>query len=121
MISTLDLSSQGPRCSRLAMGMMRLLDIYGGNFLSEELFGQALTKRPCLREQMQLVTKCDIGEAPEDRPAAVSYYNTSRDYIVSSLEHSLRSLRTDYVDLLLIHPGRRRQECRYLEKLRPFI
>lgn len=130
MISTLDLSINGPRCSRLALGMMRLpewqmspqqlvgliegclelglttfdhADIYGGDFLSEELFGQALAKKPGLREQMQIVTKCDIVIAPEDQPTAVSYYNTNRDYIISSLEHSLRALRTDYVDLLLIH------------------
>jgi predicted oxidoreductase len=53
---------------------------------------------------MEIVTKCDI-IAPVGRyaDARVKYYDTSRDHIMASVDHSLRLMGIDHVDLLLIH------------------
>jgi predicted oxidoreductase len=78
-------------------------DIYG-DYAVEGLFGEALALRPSLRAQMQLVTKCGIRLVSPARPAhAVKSYDTSHAHVVASVEHSLRQLRTDVLDVLLIH------------------
>lgn len=78
-------------------------DIYGG-YTVEALFGEALGMAPGLRERMQLVSKCGIRLRSPARPAhSVKSYDTSRAHVVSSVEGSLRALRTDRLDLLLIH------------------
>ena len=78
-------------------------DIYG-EYACEALFGKALKEDPSLREQMQLISKCDIAIPtslyPERR---VKYYDTSPEYIRMSVENSLRNLNTEALDLLLIH------------------
>ncbi|WP_138469591.1 aldo/keto reductase family oxidoreductase [Poseidonocella sp. HB161398] len=78
-------------------------DIYGG-YTAEAVLGGALKAAPGLREQMEIVTKCDI-VAPAGRHAAakVKHYDTSRAHIEASVEASLRDLGTDRIDLLLIH------------------
>ena len=78
-------------------------DIYG-EYTAEAILGTALKANPSLRSKVELVTKCDI-VAPCGRysNATVKHYDTSRDHIVSSVEHSLRDMGTDYVDVLLIH------------------
>jgi predicted oxidoreductase len=78
-------------------------DIYGG-YAVEALFGEALALRPGLRAQMQIISKCGIKLVNPARPAnRVHSYDCSRDYIVASVENSLRALRTDHLDLLLLH------------------
>ena len=76
-------------------------DIYGG-YMAEEILGQALT--PELRSQVEIVTKCDI-VAPVGRyqDRRVKYYDTSREHILASVDHSLRLMGIDHIDLLLIH------------------
>ncbi len=76
-------------------------DIYGG-YEAEEILGAALTRS--LRTQVEIVTKCDI-VAPVGRysNARVKYYDTSRKHILSSVEHSLRLMGIERIDLLLIH------------------
>ncbi len=59
-----------------------------GEGLSEELVGEAI--KPYDRSQLTLVTK-------------VYPWNASGDKMRLSLEHSLRRLQTDYVDLYLLH------------------
>ena len=77
-------------------------DIYGG-YEAEEILGNALSGSD-LRNKMEIVTKCDI-IAPVGRyaDARVKYYDTSRDHIMASVDHSLRLMGIDHVDLLLIH------------------
>lgn len=78
-------------------------DIYGG-YVAEAILGGALKANPGLRNQMEIVTKCDI-VAPIGRYAdkKVKYYDTSRAHIEASVEMSLRDMAIDHIDLLLIH------------------
>lgn len=89
----------------LAQGITTMdhADIYGG-YTVEGLFGRVLKTTPSLRDQIEIVTKCDI-VAPVGRHSAarVKYYDTSAAHITASLEASLKELGTDHVDLLLIH------------------
>lgn len=82
-------------------------DIYGG-YSVEALFGQALALHPALRQRLQLVSKCGIRLAappqPGDRSAIqVKHYDTSAAHVRASVDRSLQALRTDHLDLLLIH------------------
>lgn len=78
-------------------------DIYG-SYTCEELFGEALSLKPSLREQMEIVTKCGIVLPSNSRPEhKTHHYNTSEKHILTSVENSLRNLKTDYIDTLLIH------------------
>ena len=88
-------------CLDQGITTMDQADIYGG-YEAEEILGTALT--PELRNQIEIVTKCDI-VAPVGRyaDAKVKYYDTSRAHILSSVDHSLRLMKIDHIDLLLIH------------------
>lgn len=78
-------------------------DIYG-MYTNEARFGEALAKDPSLREKMELVTKCDICLVCDERPEYyINHYNTSPEHIIASVEQSLKNLRTDYLDLVLLH------------------
>jgi aryl-alcohol dehydrogenase-like predicted oxidoreductase len=74
-------------------------DIYGGAGRSEEILGEVLEGR---RDQVVLATK--FGHSEVDMgfgPAAGA--KGGRGYIKRAVEHSLRRLRTDYIDLYQIH------------------
>lgn len=77
-------------------------DIYGG-YAAEELLGAALAGTD-LRDQIEIVTKCDI-VAPMGRYADArgKYYDTSSEHLHASVEHSLRLMGIEYIDTLLIH------------------
>lgn len=78
-------------------------DIYG-DYSCESLFGEALAEKPALRKQMQIVTKCGIKLISNKFPERIfKHYDTSRENIVAAAERSLKNLRTDFIDLLLIH------------------
>lgn len=78
-------------------------DIYGG-YQAEGLFGEALARSPGLRDRLQIVSKCGIKLVSPQRPAhRVKCYDTSAAHVIASVEESLRALRTDRLDLLLIH------------------
>jgi predicted oxidoreductase len=68
-------------------------DIYGGG-KCEEKFSEALEMNPRLREQMYLQTKCGISRG---------YYDFSKEHILEAVDGSLKRLRTDYIDVLLLH------------------
>ncbi len=75
--------------------------IYGG-FMAEEILGTAMT--PELRAKLEIVTKCDIvGPMGRHSDAKVQHYDTSRAHIEDSVDHSLRLMKIDHIDLLLIH------------------
>ena len=78
-------------------------DIYG-DYECEKLFGDALILKKELRKKIQLITKCGIKLLSEKYPKRnVKYYDYSYNHIISSVENSLKNLRTDYIDVLLLH------------------
>ncbi|MEM7378674.1 MAG: aldo/keto reductase [Pseudomonadota bacterium] len=90
-------------CLEQGITTMDQADIYG-DYHCEALFGAALKASPSLRDQIEIVTKCDI-VAPIGRykDARVKYYDTSAEHIRASVEHSLTVMHTDRIDLLLLH------------------
>jgi len=88
-------------CVDQGITTMDQADIYGG-YMAEEILGAALT--PALRNQVEIVTKCDI-VAPMGRheAARIKHYDTSQAHITASVEQSLRLMGITHVDLLLIH------------------
>lgn len=91
------------QCLELGVTSFDHADIYGG-YAVEALFGDALALSPALRQRMQLVTKCGIQLRDAARPATrIKHYDTSARHIVRSVEQSLVLLRTDTIDLLLLH------------------
>jgi predicted oxidoreductase len=88
-------------CVDLGITTFDLADIYGGG-QCEPAFGEALD--PTSRKQLQLITKCGIRPLGDATPhTRVKHYDTSIAHITASVDHSLRALRTDYLDLLLLH------------------
>lgn len=78
-------------------------DIYG-DYTCEQLFGDAVAKHHLPKHKMQIITKCGIKLVSGNRPEhGLKTYDTSRAHIVRSVERSLKNLRTDCIDLLLIH------------------
>lgn len=78
-------------------------DIYGA-YTTEADFGKALTGSSIKREDIQLISKCGIQEQCGDRKNnRVKHYNYSKEYIIGSVEDSLKHLETEYLDLLLLH------------------
>jgi predicted oxidoreductase len=91
------------QCVELGVTSFDHADIYGG-YTVEALFGEALALAPQLRQRLQLVSKCGIQLVSPQRPQhRVKAYDSSRAHIVASVEHSLKALRTDHLDLLLLH------------------
>ncbi|GAA1188672.1 aldo/keto reductase [Nesterenkonia xinjiangensis] len=74
-------------------------DIYGPGLTThgcERRFAEAMQLSSAEREEITLQTKTGI---VKDGP----YYDFSYEHIVSSAEESLRSLQTDYLDIMLLH------------------
>jgi len=61
---------------------------------SEELFAQAIEMRPSIREKFIIQTKCGICEG---------YFDFSKEHILEAVDGSLKRLKTDYIDALLLH------------------
>lgn len=77
-------------------------DIYG-TYTTEADFGKAFQASKIAREKLQLITKCGIQMIAENRQNKIKHYDYSKDYIVWSVEESLKKLKTDYVDVFLLH------------------
>jgi predicted oxidoreductase len=68
-------------------------DIYGAG-RSEEVFAKAFHMNPLVREKIYIQTKCGIRKG---------YFDFSKEHILNSVDESLKRLKTDYVDTLLLH------------------
>ena len=68
-------------------------DVYGGG-KSEEKFSEALDMNSSLRERMILQTKCGIRK---------DCFDFSKEHILDAVDGSLKRLRTNYIDVLLLH------------------
>lgn len=101
--STAHIQAKIEACLEQGITTMDQADIYGG-YEAEELLGQCLGSASGLRDKLEIVTKCDI-VAPVGRysDARVKYYDTSRAHIEASVDHSLRLMKIEQIDLLLIH------------------
>ena len=78
-------------------------DIYG-DYECETLFGEALALDKSVREQIQIVTKCDINLCSDKAPKRkINHYDTSATHIYQSVNNSLERLNVDEIDVLLIH------------------
>ena len=69
-------------------------DIYGGG-TCEEMFAKAMHMTPSVREKIFIQDKCGIVPGKK--------YDLSKEYILRSVDGSLKRLRTDYLDVLLLH------------------
>lgn len=129
-VSKIKLSQKGPDFSRLVWGLWRLADwnletkqlqnlisfciengittfdhadIYG-RYTCEEIFGNAYGDMKLDRSKIQIVTKCGIKFNAPNRPDfKMKSYDTGKDHIIRSAENSIKMLKCDYLDLLLIH------------------
>lgn len=77
-------------------------DIYG-NYTTENDFGIAFSESGLSRENVQFISKCGIAMVCENKSYTTKHYNYSSSYIVDAVHASLRNLKTDYLDLLLLH------------------
>lgn len=77
-------------------------DIYGGH-TTEEAFGFAFKESGIERHDIQLITKCGIKYVSDKRDYTLKHYDYSKEYIIWSVENSLRNLHTEYIDVLLLH------------------
>lgn len=77
-------------------------DIYGG-YTTEAAFGNAFRESQIKREDIQLISKCGIQLPSENRNTKIHHYNYSKSHIIWSAEQSLKNLKTDYLDLFLLH------------------
>ena len=68
-------------------------DVYGGG-KSEEKFAEALDMTPRLRDTMILQSKVGIRQG---------CFDFSKEHILKAVEGSLKRLRTDHLDVLLLH------------------
>jgi len=68
-------------------------DIYGGG-KCEEKFAEALKMNPSIREKFIIQTKCGIRGG---------FFDFSREHILTSVDNSLKRLKTEYIDVLLLH------------------
>lgn len=74
-------------------------DIYRSG-KSEAVFGEVLAATPGLRDRIRLQTKCGIRL---NERGLQTHYDLSRDAILERVNGSLQRLRTDHVDILLLH------------------
>lgn len=68
-------------------------DIYGGG-TCEEIFADAVHMNADIREKIIIQTKCGIRNG---------MFDFSKQHILEAVEGSLKRLKTDYIDLLLLH------------------
>jgi predicted oxidoreductase len=69
-------------------------DVYGGG-ACEEIFAEAIGMNETVRESMFLQSKCGIRRGVA--------FDFSKAHILASVDGSLKRLKTDYLDVLLLH------------------
>lgn len=68
-------------------------DIYGGG-TCEEIFADAIHMNPTVREKIFLQSKCGIRKG---------MFDFSKEHILGSVDGILKRLKTEYLDVLLLH------------------
>lgn len=89
-------------CLSLGITTFDHADIYGG-YTTEASFGKAFTQSGVGRDAVQFISKCGIQYQADSRENRVKHYQYDKDYIIWSVDTSLKNLQTEYLDLLLLH------------------
>jgi predicted oxidoreductase len=90
-------------CLELGINTFDHADIYG-KYQSEELFGKVMQQKSFKREDVVLFTKCGVNLVDPSQPSIrVKHYDTSKDHIIKSVDNSLKKLKTDYIDIFMLH------------------
>ena len=89
-------------CIEIGITTFDHADIYGG-YTTESDFGNAFGESKIKREDIQLISKCGIQLPTNNRNTKIHHYDYSKSHIIWSAENSLRNLKTDYLDLFLLH------------------
>lgn len=110
-LSTSEMTHLIRLCNEYGITTFDHADIYG-DYTTEAEFGKALTESKIQREKLQFISKCGIvspvrqvgsGQHTQGTDNKIKHYDYSRDYIIWSVENSLKNLQTDYIDVLLLH------------------
>ncbi len=101
-LSLLQMQSLMNHCLENGITTFDHADIYGG-YTTEGEFGDAFRASDINRSSIQLITKCGIQSISENRKTVTKHYDYSENHIFSSVENSLKNLKTDYLDVLLLH------------------
>lgn len=102
-LSQSDMTTLIEQCCDIGVNTFDHADIYGAHTTEKE-WGEAFDKSSLAREQVQIITKCGIMmPSPQMPHIKQKHYDTSPGHIIRSVENSLRNLKTDYLDMLLIH------------------
>jgi predicted oxidoreductase len=86
-------------CLELGINTFDHADVYG-NLTIEEHFGKIIQSKSFKREDIVLFSKCGIRKSEN---GYLEYYDTSREHIINSVNGSLKRLKTDYLDIFLLH------------------
>ncbi|MBA4849943.1 aldo/keto reductase family oxidoreductase [Emticicia sp. BO119] len=86
-------------CLELDVNTFDHADVYG-NYTIEEHFGKIIKSKSFKREDIVLFSKCGIRRSNDDM---FDYYDTSSEHIIKSVDNSLKRLKTDYLDIFLLH------------------
>lgn len=100
-LSTREMSHLIKICVDNSISTFDHADIYG-DYTTEADFGKALNDSKVDRSKIQMISKCGIQHF-KGRNNLIKYYDLSKEYIIWSVENSLKNLQTDYLDVLLLH------------------
>jgi predicted oxidoreductase len=78
-------------------------DLYG-DYQVEKEFGKRINLTALTRESIEIISKCGIQLVSSGRPEnKIKSYDYKKDYIIQSAENSVKALKCEYLDALLLH------------------
>lgn len=86
-------------CLDLGINTFDHADVYGDNTI-ETHFGKIIANKSVKRDDIVLFSKCGIRMSDDKY---LTYYDNSREHIINSINGSLKRLKTDYLDIFLLH------------------
>lgn len=90
-------------CADLGLTTIDTAEIYGG-YRVEAALGEAMALSPGLRDRLQIVTKAGIYlPSPQHPERITAFYDASAARLVTSVNRALAKLRTDRIELFLVH------------------
>lgn len=101
-LTTFDMAAMIRVCVENQITTFDHADVYG-DYTTEAEFGNAFARSDISRNSVQFISKCGIAMIAASRENKIKHYNYSKEYIIWSVEQSLKNLHTDYLDVLLLH------------------